>query len=191
MGCNQTEVSLLTKNVVRAETTEPLSDGVELHGTAPEERQKMVLVSLRKIIRATDLHSKRLAKLTGLTTPQLVVLHAIQDLGEVTAGKISAEVSLSQATVSTILDRLEKRELIERYRSPSDRRIVHSRLTEQGVLAIKASPPLLHEKFADRFSALPIDRQMEVLDALRTVERLVEGDDLDASPILDTDEQIS
>jgi hypothetical protein len=33
-----------------------------------------VLVALRRIIRATDLHSRKLGKKTGLTTPQLVII---------------------------------------------------------------------------------------------------------------------
>ena len=88
-----------------------------------------VLVALRRIIRAVDLHSKSVSKASGLTPPQILILQAIRQLGEVTTGRVSAEVSLSQATVTTILDRLEQRDLIERYRSERDRRIVHARLS--------------------------------------------------------------
>ena len=38
-----------------------------------------VLVALRQIIRATDLHSKHVMKVCGLTVPQLVVLLAIEE----------------------------------------------------------------------------------------------------------------
>ena len=63
-----------------------------------------VLVALRRVIRATDLHSKRLSKHAGLTGPQLLIMRAIRELGEVTIGTIAENVSLSQATVTTILD---------------------------------------------------------------------------------------
>jgi DNA-binding MarR family transcriptional regulator len=66
-----------------------------------------VLVALRQIIRATDLHSKHVMKVCGLTVPQLVVLLAIEELGAVTVREISRHVSLSQATVTTILNRLK------------------------------------------------------------------------------------
>jgi hypothetical protein len=42
-----------------------------------------VLIAVRKIIRATDLHSRHLARTAGLTTPQLMVLQAIDTLGTV------------------------------------------------------------------------------------------------------------
>jgi DNA-binding MarR family transcriptional regulator len=101
-----------------------------------------VLTALRRIMRATDLHSKRLTKHAGLTIPQVVVLQAIRDLGEVTTGMLSVRVSLSQATVTSILDRLEERGLVERYRSTSDRRVVHARLTGQGRSVLRRAPSI-------------------------------------------------
>ncbi|WP_156494910.1 MarR family winged helix-turn-helix transcriptional regulator, partial [Oleiphilus sp. HI0128] len=71
-----------------------------------------VLVSLRRVIRATDLHSKHLAKTTGLTAPQILLLQTIRNKGEVSIGELAHDMSLSQATVTTILDRLEKREFV-------------------------------------------------------------------------------
>ena len=55
-----------------------------------------VLRMLRRINRVGDLHSKELERLSGITTPQLIALRAIQELGEVTAGRIAEHVSLSQ-----------------------------------------------------------------------------------------------
>ena len=73
------------------------------------ERDEDMLVALRRIMRAADLYSRQLSKRAGLTTPQLLVLQAIRDLGDVTIGTIARRVNLSQATVTTILDRLEQR----------------------------------------------------------------------------------
>ena len=72
-----------------------------------EDRLEQVLVSLRRVIRATDLHSKHLAKISGLTAPQILLLQAIRKLEGAPVGQLAKEVSLSQATVTTILDRLE------------------------------------------------------------------------------------
>ena len=113
-----------------------------------------VLVSLRQIIRATDLQSKRMTKVCGMTIPQIMVLRAIETLGDVTVKRVSQDVSLSQATVTTILNRLEERKFIERVRSKVDKRIVNARLTEQGRSVLSTTPPLLHEKFIERFDSL-------------------------------------
>ncbi|MEK9725079.1 MAG: MarR family transcriptional regulator [Rhodospirillaceae bacterium] len=144
-----------------------------------------VLVALRRIIRAVDLQSKRVAKASGLTPPQILILRAIQDLGEVTSGRISDQVSLSQPTVTTILDRLEARGLIERYRSQKDRRVVHAKLTAAGRTALYKAPPLLHEKFIEAFSKLEAPAQQAIVETLDDVAGMLGGRDLDAAPILD------
>lgn len=151
----------------------------------PAAQSDEVVVLLRRIIRAIDLQSKRLSREFGLTTPQMVILQAVRDLGEVTTGRLSDAVSLSQATVTTILDRLEDRGLIERYRSRIDRRVVHSRLTDAGRAVLGSAPPLLHDRFRDSFARLSPRRQREILGALRAVAEMMGADNVVPAPLLD------
>ena len=151
-----------------------------------DDSSRAVLTALRRIIRATDLHSKQLDREVGLTTPQAVVLQAVRDLGEVTSGQLSRRVSLSQGTVTTILDRLESRGLVERYRSAADRRIVHSRLTRQGRALLRKAPPLLHERFTEAFRHLSPARQSRILATLDEIAAMMGAADLDAAPLLDS-----
>ncbi len=144
-----------------------------------------VLISLRRIIRATDLQSKRMVKSCGLTIPQVMVLRAIYSLGDVTVKRISDDVSLSQATVTTILNRLEDKKLVERVRSQLDKRVVNARLTEQGREVLAAAPPLLHEKFIQRFEALEEWEKTQVLSSLQRVATMMDAESIDASPLLD------
>ena len=144
-----------------------------------------VLVELRRIIRATDLQSKRMVKACGLTIPQIVVLRAIADLGDVTVRRVSEHVSLSQATVTTILNRLESRALVTRVRSESDKRVVNARLTLAGVAVLDSSPTPLHEKFIESFDALKAEEQREILAALQRVAEMMGAEHIDAAPLLD------
>jgi DNA-binding MarR family transcriptional regulator len=141
-------------------------------------------VALRRIIRATDLHSKHLSRDFGLTTPQAYVLQAIRDLGEVTTGQVSRCVNLSQATVTTILDRLEGRGLIERYRSLADRRVVHASLTKQGRRILRKAPPLLQERFVATFASLKPSDQERIVETLEAVADMMGAGELDAAPLL-------
>jgi DNA-binding MarR family transcriptional regulator len=143
-----------------------------------------VLIAIRKIIRATDIHSRQLTKTVGLTAPQLLVLLAIRDLGAVAISRLSSEVSLSQATVTTILDRLESRGLAVRQRSEEDRRIVHALLTDTGRETVDRAPVPLQEEFIIRFERLPEAEQEEILSALQRVAAMMGAEDLDASPFL-------
>jgi DNA-binding MarR family transcriptional regulator len=144
-----------------------------------------VLVALRRIIRASDLRSRELARQTGLTTAQLIVLRAILRLGEVNTRAISGAVSLSPATVTTIMERLAERGFIERYRSTVDRRVVFTRLTAQGQRALAAAPVLLQEEFSQRFRALPADEQLALVRALDRIAAMMNAGDLECAPLLD------
>lgn len=140
----------------------------------PADETRAILTALRRILRAADLHSRELARLTGLTMPQLVVLQAIAELGEVTTGRISANANLSQATVTVILDKLVARGLVERYRSPADRRVVHSRLTDTGREALATAAPLRNERLVRAYAHLPQERRAEVAAALGWVAETLE-----------------
>ncbi len=144
-----------------------------------------LLVSLRQIIRATDLHSKGMIKTCGLTIPQVMVLRAIKKLGDVTVKRVSQDVSLSQATVTTILNRLEERGLIERVRSLTDKRIVNARLTDKGCTILETAPPLLHEKFIQRFDAMEDWEKTQLLSALQRIASMMDAEDLQVAPVLD------
>lgn len=146
-----------------------------------------VLISLRRIIRATDLQSKRMVKSCGLTIPQVMVLRAIHSLGDVTVKRISDDVSLSQATVTTILNRLEDKKLVERVRSTLDKRVVNARLTTTGQEVLASAPPLLHEKFIERFESLEEWEKTQVLSSLQRVAVMMDAESIDAAPMLDID----
>lgn len=148
------------------------------------ERYHSVLVALRRIMRATDLYSKQLSKTAGLTSPQLLILQAIHESGDVTIGTIARQVSLSQATVTTILDRLEKRGLAYRVRSTVDKRKVHAQLTEDGLSVLEGAPTPLQESFVDRFQDLDEWEQSMITSSLQRVADMMDAGEIDASPVL-------
>ncbi len=144
-----------------------------------------VLVALRRILRGADLHAKRLARDTGLTTPQLLVLQAIAALGAVSIGRVAKEVNLTQATVTTIIDGLVKRGLVYRQRSETDKRMVHAMLTEPGKQILKHAPPALQQNFLRQFELLEDWERSMIIATLQRVAQLMDADELDVAPVLD------
>lgn len=153
--------------------------------SADMARHDEVLIALRRIIRATDMYSRHLSKVAGLTAPQLLVMQSIANRGEMTMGDIADEVSLSQATITTILDRLEKRELIQRTRGSTDKRRVYASLTEAGAILLEKAPTPLQEEFIERFAELNDWEQSLILSSLQRVAAMMNAGDIDASPVLD------
>ena len=149
------------------------------------DRLEQVLTSLRRVIRATDLHSKHLAKISGLTAPQILLLQAIRKFEGAAIGQLANEVSLSQATVTSILDRLEKKGYLERERSTVDKRKVHVQLTERGFEILRDAPIPLQEHFATQFNGLEEWEQTMIIAALQRVAYMMDAEHIDASPVLD------
>jgi DNA-binding MarR family transcriptional regulator len=149
------------------------------------DRIEEVLTALRRVIRATDLHSRQLAKISGLTAPQILLLQAIQKREEATIGDLARDVSLSQATVTSILDRLEKRELIKRERSLVDKRKVHAYLTDKGMATLRDAPMPLQDQFARQFNDLQEWEQTSIIASLQRVAYMMDAEHIDASPVLD------
>ena len=144
-----------------------------------------VLVALRRVIRATDLHSHELVRTSGLTTPQLLLLQTIRDRSEVTVGEIAEEMSLSQATVTSIVDRMELRKFVSRKKSDKDKRKVYIGLTKHGKDAIRNAPVPLQDSFVSQFKNLKDWEQNMIIAALQRVAFMMDAENLDAAPLLD------
>ncbi len=150
------------------------------------ERTTDVLITLRRIIRAIDMRSRRLMQYSGFTGPQLLVLQALGEHHEMSAGVLAREVNLSQGTITSILDRLEKRGLIQRIRSNTDRRKVYVTLTAEGKEKLSSAPTLLQERFIERFEELKDWEQHQILASLQRLAEMMDAQDIDAAPVLDT-----
>ena len=142
----------------------------------------LLLKSVRRIVRASDLGSRSLQRSAGLTTPQLAVLTAIGTLGEVSTTRIAQDVDLSAATVVTIIDNLERRGLVTRHRSSDDRRIVHTRLTDAAAAILLRAHGPFGVSFTARFAGLPSRRRREMLEHLAALADLMNLPDDDSSP---------
>ena len=121
---------------------------------------------------------------TGLTTPQLVIIQAVGDLKDPTVSDIAKAVSLSLATVTTILNRLERNGIVNRARSSVDRRRVIVTLTEEGQSHKSSAPKPLQDSFVDRFMRLESWEQHLIVASLERVAAMMDAEDLDAAPLL-------
>ncbi len=143
-----------------------------------------VLMVLRRITRAIDLHSRSLVSRYGLTVPQLVMLKELQESGRMPVGELSRRIHLSAATVTSILGRLVARGLILRERSDEDRRVVLVAISDEGRQAVLDAPGLLQDRFTQEFEMLQSWEQSQLLSSLQRVAAMMDAEDLDAAPLL-------
>ncbi len=131
-----------------------------------------------------DLRSRQLDKSIGLTVPQLIVLKEIAADSEAPIGRIARKISLTQATVTTIIDRLEQRGLVSRERSRVDRRQVLVSLTDAGARLLDRSPTILQEEFLSAFAELETWEQTQILATLQRVATMMKAERFAAAPLL-------
>ena len=150
----------------------------------PLSMENQIVAAIRRIMRAVDLHSRRLAEEHGLTGPQLATLQAAASLGEPSTGVLARAVHLSGPTVTGILDRLTKRGLVDRTRNGQDRRSVTVCLTSDGEKILAAAPSLLQDRFRQELVSLEEWEQTTILATLQRIAAMMDAESLDASPLL-------
>ena len=149
------------------------------------QKDEELLVALRRVIRAIDLRSKQLSKEIGLTGPQLLVMREIGKMPGTMVRDIAHNINLSPATVTSILDRLEGKELVKRVRSTEDKRRVSVYLTDNGLEAVEKEPMHLQEHFLERFFKLEEWEQSQMVATMQRLASMMGAEELDASPMLE------
>jgi DNA-binding MarR family transcriptional regulator len=160
--------------------------GTLLRMGSSSEVEDHIVASIRRIIRAIDLQSRRLHERHKLTGPQIATLRAADERGGMTIGALARAVHLSQPTVSGILNRLERGGLVARQRSAGDRRSVVVEVMPDGRRVLEEAPSLLQERFRAELARLEDWERHWLLSALERIASMMDAEGIDAAPILET-----
>lgn len=178
-GLEEESAADLQKNLILPDPTKPPA--------VPDSSYELrVLQSLRRIIRAVEIHSKKLAHNYKITGPQLGCLSAIKENGPLTASKLAQTVYLSPSTIVGIVDRLEEKTLVLRQRGNRDRRQVQICLTDGGEQLLDLAPSALQDTLAEALKRLPELEQVSISLALEKIVALMEAVKIEVSPVLET-----
>ncbi|MBV0910870.1 MarR family winged helix-turn-helix transcriptional regulator [Anianabacter salinae] len=149
------------------------------------DRTDTSLIAIRRILRATELYGRELARAAGLTAAQIRVLQVIAETGISNPTAIATRMGVSQATITALIDRLQAKGLVQRERSLRDRRQTDLTLTPEGRAAIDRAPDALQQRYVKQFEALEDWEQSMIVAALERVAAMLGADQIDASPVLD------
>lgn len=138
--------------------------------------EQRILHSLRRIIRAVEVHSKRLSAEHEITGPQLVCLHALAQHGPRTNTQLAREVHLSPSTIVGIVDRLCDKGLVDKTRGDADRRLVRVALTTRGREMVATAPSPLQERLAAALNQVTELEQATIALSLERIVTLMEVD---------------
>jgi DNA-binding MarR family transcriptional regulator len=93
---------------------------------------KDIVGAIRKFVRAVSIDTYKMSKQHDLTGPQSSVLRTLDKCGPLSSASLSRRLYVTPSNVTGIIDRLEKKGLVERVRKEGDRRVALITLTEKG-----------------------------------------------------------
>jgi len=95
------------------------------------EQAKQLLGSYLRVTQRMSRQFRSYFSQLDLTFPQALVLTVLGEEGAMPISRLARQTGSANSTVSGIVDRLEKLQLVERVRSEEDRRVIYVALTDR------------------------------------------------------------
>ncbi|HVH44373.1 MAG TPA: MarR family transcriptional regulator [Labilithrix sp.] len=118
--------------------------------------------------------TKELARRADLTGPQLTVVKMLEQIGDLSLSELSERIRAQNSTVTGIIDRMERENLVTRERSKEDRRVVYIRLTAKGRRLAEEIPIEPWEIFRSALESLSVSEVRDLVKILGKVARRVQ-----------------
>jgi len=138
-----------------------------------------ILHSLRRIARALDISSHKLAAKKGVTSVQLLCLSTLAAGAADTATAVAQLMHLSPSAVVGILDRLQAKGLVERKRDAEDRRVVRVVLTRKGRSIVGKTQHPIQNLLESRGKNLSKAETKQIADTLDRLVEVLGAEDID------------
>jgi DNA-binding MarR family transcriptional regulator len=110
-----------------------------------------------------------------VTMPQMKVLMLLRENGALRVGVLARHLNVSTPTITGIVDRLVRQDLVKREDDPSDRRVVLNVLTAKGEQLMERLRHRSDEELTRIVGGLSAQEQTEVAHALKRLEDAIGG----------------
>lgn len=115
--------------------------------------------------RVQRLMEKNLASI-GLTITELRILRSLSTNGPSPMARFAADLYMTPASITGLVDRLEAEKLVERERGSDDRRIVNVRITQKGRVNLEVGLKLYKGFMARALKSLSKEEARELVSLL-------------------------
>jgi DNA-binding MarR family transcriptional regulator len=144
-----------------------------------EHCTKEIIFSIRKLMQAGEFYTKELNKKYQVSAPQLNCLLSLYENGPLPPSQIAKHIMVKSSTVTGIVDRLEQKDLVKRFRNSPDRRIITIELTDSGKNLAKNAPPPIQQKIIDGLKKLSKNKLDQINLSLTKLTDMLDVKDLD------------
>jgi DNA-binding MarR family transcriptional regulator len=130
------------------------------------------------LVFTADLLVKRIAELLqpfDLTPASGLVLSMLADAElPLPPNEIADRLIITRATVTGLIDSLQRREYVQRCPHPSDRRMTLVEITERGREVANAFRPIVHQQEKEWIGALNKQEQQQLIDSLHRLQTVLD-----------------
>lgn len=105
----------------------------------------------------------------NITAVQGMIINFLFVTDQITSSELGKRTMLDSATLTGILDRLEKSKIVERKQHPDDRRAIHVILTEKGKEIASKLHAVAKDANKDFLANLSTEQQTELKSFLKTL----------------------
>ena len=126
-----------------------------------------LLVVLARAHAAVTAHLHAHVATHGLTLTEFGILEVLYHKGPLLLGEVQRRILVSSGGVTYLVDRLERKGLVERRACPEDRRARYAALTGEGEALISRIFPEHAEMIARVMGSLTLEEQRQATDLLR------------------------
>ena len=143
-------------------------------------RDSQVMEVFGQLIRTSEGFAKALQRelqAVGLTTSQLGVLETLYHLGPMCQRDIGEQLNKSRGNVTTVVDNLERRGLVERVRNEDDRRYITLKLKPKGRETVQRVYPQHTSRIREVMNSLTVAERDALASLCAKLEVALEEED--------------
>ena len=159
-----------------SETNKTVSS--EISGDIYTIRTKEIVYSIRRLMQAGEHYTKELNKIYNVSAAQINCLLTLHENGPLSPSQIAKHVMVNSSTVTGVIDRLEKKDLVRRLRISQDRRVITVELTKNGKVLAENAPPPIQQKIIDGLNQLSPSEIEQISLTLKRLTDMLDVQDL-------------
>ena len=135
-----------------------------------------IVTAIRQLVSSIHHNSAMLKKNYGLTGPQSEALRILDSEGSISSAGLSRKLYVTPSNITGIIDRLEKKELVERIRKPEDRRVSLVTLTDKGHMLYQSLPASIEGKLISGLHDMDVENISTLYKELYKILNILDAD---------------
>jgi len=144
---------------------------------------KDIVGSIRRLVRSVYLDTQKLSRQYGLTGPQSGVLRSLVHHGSSSSADLSRMLYVTPSNITGIIDRLERKGLVERIKKEGDRRVALITLTKEGTRLGKKMPDPIERRLISELADLD-PAHVQLLDmAMGQILEMMDAQYIEKTPL--------